>query len=30
MIGLGRLEAMSWAKYCVDCQEMAEDGMLDD
>ncbi len=29
-IGLGRLEAMSWAKYCVDCQELAEDGMLDD
>ena len=29
-IGIPRLEAMTWAKYCVDCQELVEDGMLDE
>jgi DnaK suppressor protein len=26
----GRLKAMPWARYCIDCQELAEKGMLED
>ena len=26
----GRLKAMPWARYCIDCQELAEKGMLDE
>jgi DnaK suppressor protein len=29
-IGTGRLQAMPWARYCIDCQELAEKGMLDE
>lgn len=29
-IGVKRLEAVPWARYCIDCQELAEQGMLDD
>ncbi len=25
-----RLEAIPWARYCLECQEMVEQGMLDD
>ncbi len=25
-----RLEAIPWAKFCIDCQEMAEKGILSD
>lgn len=25
-----RLEAIPWARYCVDCQELAEKGLLED
>jgi len=27
-IGMKRLEAVPWAQYCIDCQELAERGML--
>jgi len=27
-IGLKRLEAVPWAQYCIDCQELNERGML--
>lgn len=27
-ISAQRLEAIPWARYCIDCQEMAEKGML--
>ncbi len=27
-IGMRRLEAVPWAQYCIDCQELAERGML--
>ncbi len=27
-IGQKRLEAVPWARYCIDCQELAEQGML--
>jgi DnaK suppressor protein len=27
-IGLKRLEAVPWAPYCIDCQELDERGML--
>lgn len=27
-IGPGRLEALPWARYCIDCQEREEQGML--
>jgi RNA polymerase-binding transcription factor DksA len=23
-----RLEAVPWARYCIDCQELSEQGML--
>ena len=26
----GRLRAMPWARYCIDCQELAEKGMLEE
>ena len=29
-IRAGRLKAMPWARYCIDCQELAEKGMLED
>lgn len=29
-IGDKRLEAVPWARYCIQCQELAEQGMLDD
>jgi DnaK suppressor protein len=29
-IGAGRLQAMPWARYCIDCQELAEKGMLEE
>jgi DnaK suppressor protein len=28
-IGLLRLEAVPWARFCIDCQELAEKGMLE-
>jgi DnaK suppressor protein len=27
-IGIKRLEAVPWAQYCIDCQELNERGML--
>ena len=27
-IGTLRLEAVPWARYCIDCQELAEQGLL--
>ncbi len=29
-ISMQRLEAVPWAKYCIDCQELAEKGMLNE
>ncbi len=29
-IGLPRLKALPWARYCIDCQEREEMGILDD
>jgi RNA polymerase-binding transcription factor len=29
-IGLPRLKALPWARYCIDCQEREENGLLDD
>ena len=29
-IALPRLEAVPWARYCIDCQELAEKGLLGD
>lgn len=29
-IGLRRLEAVPWARYCIDCQELKEKGLLED
>ena len=26
----GRLKAMPWARFCIDCQELAEKGMLEE
>jgi RNA polymerase-binding transcription factor len=28
-IGMLRLEAVPWARFCIDCQELAEKGMLE-
>jgi RNA polymerase-binding transcription factor len=28
-IGLPRLRAIAWARYCIDCQELNEKGLLD-
>ena len=28
-IAMPRLEALPWARFCVDCQEMAEKGLLE-
>jgi DnaK suppressor protein len=28
-IALPRLEAVPWARFCIDCQEMAEKGLLE-
>ena len=28
-IGRARLEALPWAKFCIDCQELKEKGLLD-
>ena len=29
-IKAGRLKAVPWARYCIDCQELAEKGMLEE
>lgn len=29
-IGERRLEAVPWARYCIDCQELKEKGLLED
>lgn len=29
-IGRKRLEAVPWARYCIDCQELKEKGLLED
>lgn len=29
-IGIRRLEAVPWARYCIDCQELKEKGLLED
>lgn len=29
-IGAKRLEALPWVRYCINCQEMAEKGLLDE
>ncbi len=29
-IGLPRLKALPWARYCIACQELEEKGLLDD
>lgn len=29
-IGAPRLQAVPWARYCVDCQEQSEQGLLSD
>lgn len=29
-IAMPRLEAIPWARYCIDCQELSEKGMLND
>ena len=29
-IGEKRLEAVPWARFCIDCQELAEQGMLEE
>jgi DnaK suppressor protein len=29
-IGEKRLEAVPWARFCIDCQELSEQGMLDE
>jgi DnaK suppressor protein len=29
-IGVKRLEAVPWTRFCVDCQELVEQGMLDE
>lgn len=29
-IGIERLHAISWARYCIDCQEKFERGLLED
>lgn len=29
-IGTPRLQAVPWARYCIDCQELAEQGMLEE
>jgi DnaK suppressor protein len=29
-ISMQRLQAIPWARFCIDCQEMAEKGMLSD
>jgi RNA polymerase-binding transcription factor DksA len=26
---MARLEALPWARFCVDCQELAEKGLLE-
>ena len=28
-IGLARLKAVPWARFCIDCQESEERGLLD-
>lgn len=30
LIGKPRLEAVPWARYCIKCQELAEEGLLED
>jgi DnaK suppressor protein len=30
MIAAQRLEALPWARFCIDCQELAEKGMLEE
>lgn len=29
-IGVKRLEALPWVRYCINCQELAEKGQLDE
>ena len=29
MISIQRLEAVPWARFCIDCQELAEKGLLE-
>jgi RNA polymerase-binding transcription factor len=29
IIALPRLEAVPWARFCIDCQELAEKGLLE-
>lgn len=29
-IGPARLKAVPWARYCIDCQELAEQGLLEE
>jgi DnaK suppressor protein len=28
-VGIKRLEAIPWAKYCINCQELLEKGLID-
>jgi DnaK suppressor protein len=30
VIAMPRLEAVPWARYCIDCQELQEKGMLEE
>lgn len=30
IIAMPRLQAVPWARYCIDCQELQEKGMLED
>jgi DnaK suppressor protein len=29
-IAMPRLQAVPWARYCIDCQELQEKGLLED
>lgn len=29
-VGIKRLEAIPWAKYCINCQELLEKGLIDE
>ncbi len=29
-VGIKRIEAIPWAKFCINCQELLEKGLLDD
>ena len=30
LIAMPRLQAVPWARYCIDCQELQEKGLLED